>query len=179
MVKPKILVVDDFYEKPLDHHLNILNKKEFDTQELVSKVSEILNQKVNVFAKFQESVKDEQKFNVNCNLKSDWIAVVYLTLPTICIGKQGLNFYIHKSTKLEEYPSNYFCEINGIKSIEDIICSFNVYDFNAWTEYSNVFLKYNRMVLFRSDLWHSYGSGFGDNLNNSLIYQKVLLKNEY
>lgn len=43
-------------------------------------------------------------------------------------------------------------------------------------EYGNIPAKYNRMVLFRSNLLHSYGKGYGDNLNNSMLYQKILIK---
>jgi len=43
-------------------------------------------------------------------------------------------------------------------------------------EYGNIPVKYNRMVLFRSNLLHSYGKGYGDNLNNSMMYQKILIK---
>ena len=32
------------------------------------------------------------------------------------------------------------------------------------------------MILFRADLWHSYGVGFGNELNNSMKQQKVLIK---
>jgi len=46
-----------------------------------------------------------------------------------------------------------------------------------WKEYLNIYVKYNRMILFRADLWHSYGVGFGNELNNSMKQQKVLIKN--
>ena len=35
--------------------------------------------------------------------------------------------------------------------------------------------RYNRLVLFRSNRWHSYGKGFGDNLNTSMLYQKMII----
>ena len=43
-------------------------------------------------------------------------------------------------------------------------------------EYGNIPAKYNRMVLFRGNLLHSYGKGYGDNLNNSMLYQKIVVK---
>jgi len=43
-------------------------------------------------------------------------------------------------------------------------------------ECGNIPAKYNRMVLFRGNLLHSYGKGYGDNLNNSMLYQKIVVK---
>ena len=43
-------------------------------------------------------------------------------------------------------------------------------------EYGNIPAKYNRMVLFRGNLLHSYGKGYGDTLNNSMLYQKIVVK---
>ena len=43
-------------------------------------------------------------------------------------------------------------------------------------EYGNIPAKYNRMVLFRGNLLHSYGKGCGDTLNNSMLYQKIVVK---
>jgi len=43
-------------------------------------------------------------------------------------------------------------------------------------EYGNIPAKYNRMVLFRGNLLHSYGKGYGNNLNNSMLYQKIVVK---
>ena len=43
-------------------------------------------------------------------------------------------------------------------------------------EYGNIVAKYNRMVLFRANLLHSYGTGYGDNLNNSMLYQRIFVK---
>lgn len=43
-------------------------------------------------------------------------------------------------------------------------------------EYGNIVAKYNRMILFRANILHSYGVGFGNNLNDSLLYQKIIIK---
>ena len=62
--------------------------------------------------------------------------------------------------------------------MEDILRCFDVNNQSYWKEYMNIYVKYNRMILFRADLWHSYGVGFGSDLKNSMKYQKVLIKNK-
>ena len=32
-------------------------------------------------------------------------------------------------------------------------------------------MKYNRIVIFRTDLWHSHNYNFGDNLENGRLVQ--------
>ena len=54
---------------------------------------------------------------------------------------------------------------------------FDVNNKEQWEEYTNLFVRYNRLVLFRADLWHSYGTGFGTEINKSMMYQKVLIRN--
>ena len=46
-----------------------------------------------------------------------------------------------------------------------------------WNEYGSIPIKHNRLILFRSDLWHSYGDGFGSDLNTSMLYKKIIIKN--
>ena len=44
-------------------------------------------------------------------------------------------------------------------------------DRNQWTRYFLSPMKYNRIVIFRADLWHSHNYNFGDNLENGRIVQ--------
>jgi hypothetical protein len=46
-------------------------------------------------------------------------------------------------------------------------------DLSLWKEYANIPVKYNRMVLFRGNRWHSYENI----LNNSMLYQKIIIRN--
>ena len=50
-------------------------------------------------------------------------------------------------------------------------------DKTPWEEVDNFGNIYNRLVLFKSRLWHSYGNGFGDTLNNSMLYKKIIIQN--
>ena len=45
-------------------------------------------------------------------------------------------------------------------------------DIKLWKEYGCIMTKYNRMVLFKGNRWHSYA------LNSNIRYQKIIIKND-
>ncbi len=176
-MKQKVIIADDFYDIAYQYHESFSEHNCLITEETVNKISHILNQPVSVEAASNEVCTENTKNQITANIQADWIAVIYLTMPTNCVSKKGLSFYTHKKTRLECFPNDYAMELYGWKTIEDLEKSFDVCNTNDWEEYLNIFVKYNRLILFRGDYWHSYGYGFGDDLNNSMIYQKILLKN--
>jgi hypothetical protein len=182
----KFIIVDDFYEiahktlKDFHQEGNFL-QTEFGEEivgEITEKVSSILNQPVQVGHVFNELTPKDSPNIITSNTQYDWIAIIYLNLPTEThhLGR-GLSFYLHKSTGLDCFPNDLACKVNGLQNIDDIIKCFDGNNQSYWKEYMNIYVKYNRMVLFRADLWHSYGVGFGNELNNSMKHQKVLIKN--
>lgn len=173
----KIMIADDFYDIAHQYHKGFFEKQCLITEETTQKISNLLGCPVNVVSAFNEVAFENTPNPITANTELDWIGVIYLTLPPECVFKKGLSFYTHKKTRLDSFPNDYAMEINGWKTIEDLQKSFNITDPNEWEEYSNIFVKYNRMVLFKADYWHSYGSGFGDDLKNALLYQKILIKN--
>ena len=169
------IIVDDFYDIAHVYHKSILEHNVLITDETTQKLSYILGCPIKIGEAFNE-VGDENRSNdITTNTAFKWIAVIYLTLPPDAIGKKGLSFYSHKKTGLDIFPNEYACKINGWQNMDDIMSSFNPDNKDEWEEYGNVFVKYNRCVIFRADYWHSYGSGFGNELNNSMIYQKLLI----
>lgn len=173
----KIMIVDDFYDIAHKYHKGFLDKECVIEEEITQKISYILSRSVTIVEAFNEVSFENTKNPVTANFFCDWIAVIYLTLPPNCVFKRGLSFYIHKATRLDIFPDEYAMEVNGWKTKEDLENSFNVCNLDDWEEYMNIFVKYNRMILFRADHWHSYGSGFGEDLNSAMLYQKILLKN--
>tara|TARA_R100000742_G_C4251008_1_gene69335 strand:- start:55 stop:609 length:555 start_codon:yes stop_codon:yes gene_type:complete len=180
----KFIIVDDFYDIAHMYHKSFFEEaKEINPQELPLKISSLLNisgqveQKVIIDAAFNENRFENSPNPIVANPTYDWIGVIYLTLPPDCISKTGLRFYTHTKTGLDAFPNEYARKINGWQNIEDIQSSFNGSNSSNWESYSSIYVKYNRLVLFRSDLWHSYGIGFGTELNNSMMYQKLLIKN--
>ena len=104
--------------------------------------------------------KEEDEAGITAHLSSDWIAVVYLQLGYPSFGEFGMKFFSHNETGLESY-------VDGKQ--------FNVQDKGQWKEYGKIPARYNRLVLFRSNRWHSYGKGFGNDLNTSMLYQKMII----
>lgn len=171
------MIVDDFYDIAHQYHKSFFENNCLITEETVNKISTLLGNKVEIVNALNEVLLENTKNNITANFQSDWIAVIYLTMPPECVFKTGISFYTHIKTKLDSFPDNYTQELLGFSSMEDITKSFNVENKDDWKKYSDIYVKYNRLILFRADYWHSYGNGFGNDLNNSMIYQKILLKN--
>jgi len=158
----KIIIVDDLYAVGHQYHKGFFEHHPTVTEETVGKISQILGKEIQIISETNEVLLNDQKTPVCCHLGSDWISVIYLSLPLISFGEYGMRFYSHKETGSEEFS-------------EDIRDNFSVNP-EFWKEYGKIPAKYNRMVLFRSDLWHSYGEGFGSDKESGLLFQKLILK---
>jgi hypothetical protein len=89
--------------------------------------------------------------------KRQYQAVIYLNPPEQSISKTGTNFYKHKKTNT-----------NRILSISDNgFIQHDFYNPTVWSLDCSVSLVWNRMVLFDSSIFHSYGELFGTELSNS------------
>jgi hypothetical protein len=175
-MKQKIIIGDDFYDIAHQYHKSFFENQCLITDETIGKISELLQQNVKVVAASNESIVEKQNV-ITANASCDWIAVIYLSMPADCVFTQGMSFYTHQKTQLEAFPNEYVRGLHGLQTMEDLQKTFDVCDLNDWKEYMNVFVKYNRIVLFRADLWHSYGKSAQEDINNSIIYQKILLEN--
>ena len=169
----KIMIVDNFYDFAYHYHKSFDKDQCLVSEETISKISHLIQKKVKVAEAFNETSLSPK---ITANTVYDWIAVIYLSLPSECTDTQGMNFYIHKKTELDSFPNDYAMSLHGLQSIEDIRETFNIGNIEDWERYVNIFVRYNRLVLFRADLWHSYGSSCNQELNKSISYQKILLQ---
>ena len=177
MMKEKIIIADDFYEIAHQYHMSFIENQCLITDETIGKISQLLQQNVKVVAAFNENIIEKQNI-ITANTSCDWIAVIYLSMPADCVFTSGMRFYIHSKTQLETFPNDYAKSLYGLQTIQDLEKTFDVHNLNDWKEYMNIFVKYNRIVLFRADTWHSYGECQKENINNPIIYQKILLQND-
>jgi len=179
-MKQNFIIIDDFYSDPLSCYSTLLDSnnqidiykdaKDHDcSYEITPKLSYLLGEPISLDHSFfvvgdaNHHQMDELNPDANiitANTSYEWIAIVYLQLPFVSCNKFGLKLYSHIKSGME----NYNPEIK-----------FDVNNKSEWKEYASIPTRYNRMVLFRGDLWHSYGEGYGDQTNNSLIYQKYLI----
>lgn len=162
----QIIVVDDLYDIPHQYHKGFDENQCLITDETVGKISQILGNPVKVI---QASNEVETTSGVVAHLECDWIAVIYMTLPLEAFGEMGIRFYSHLPTGLETFPTKE--EIEKYQIEEKEITKVFASDSKLWKEYSCIPAKYNRMVLFKGNRWHSY------NLNSGIRYQKVIINN--
>jgi hypothetical protein len=162
----QIIVVDDLYDIPHQYHKGFDENQCLITDETVGKISQILGNPVKVI---QASNEVGTTSGVLAHLECDWIAVIYMTLPLEAFGEMGIRFYSHLPTGLETFPTKE--EIEKYQIDENEITKVFASDSKLWKEYSCIPAKYNRMVLFKGNRWHSY------NLNSGIRYQKVIINN--
>lgn len=162
----QIIVVDDLYDIPHQYHKGFDENQCLITDETFGKISQILGNPVKVI---QASNEVGTTSGVVAHLECDWIAVIYMTLPLEAFGEMGIRFYSHLPTGLETFPTKE--EIIKYQIEEKEITEVFASDSKLWKEYSCIPAKYNRMVLFKGNRWHSY------NLNSGIRYQKVIINN--
>lgn len=167
-MREQIVIVDNLYDIPHQYHKGFFENQCIITQETVDKITEIVANPIEIISATNEVGGAS---DVVAHLASDWIAVIYLTLPMQSFGETGIKFYSHLATGLEAFPT--LDEMNKYQITENNLSEIFKSDLSLWKEYGNIVAKYNRMVLFRSNLWHSYIS----NLNTSMLFQKIIIKN--
>lgn len=89
-----------------------------------------------------------------------WAGVCYLT-PDAPISS-GTALYQHKATK------NY-------RRIDN---DYEGYDYTKWDLFDKIGNRYNRLILYRGDLFHASIDYFGDNLHNGRLFQTFFFDTE-
>ena len=123
---------------------------------------------------FRISLADDRpRQDVHVDPGRDWAGVLYLTLPEHCQG--GTSFFRHKELGIERMPSDRD-EIKrlGFEDYEDMrnaIVYGDGHDRSKWEVTMSLPMQFNRLVLFRSWLWHSFTENFGDTLDNGRLIQ--------
>ena len=134
-----IIIVDNF----IDGVEKISFKQVFD--EVPKRISQILNEKVEIKS---FSTDKEVSRGVISDNNSRWTGVHFLYDPlSLNAKKLVLKFFSHKETGLEYCPNESIREQYNVSN-----------EINLWNQYANIQSKYNKLVLFRSNLWHSFGN---------------------
>ena len=171
----QVIIVDDFYDIAHQYHKGFFENECIISDETRGKISQILGNKIEILEASNEVLTEDKSSGVCAHLECDWIAVIYLSLPLTSFGELGLKFYSHIATGLETFPTEEELKVYDISN-DKLSEVFNS-DLSLWKEYGSIPAKYNRMVLFRGNRWHSYGKGYGDTLNTSMLYQKIIIRN--
>lgn len=120
---------------------------------------------------------DTSEVNVHVD-RSDWSAIIYLSLDEHARG--GTDFFRHKRTGMDRAP--VFPEdlqqlgyTSPMQMWDDVFWP----DTNrpeAWEKTFTIPMRFNRMALFRSYLWHNATPGFGTDLNNGRLILTYFFK---
>lgn len=94
-----------------------------------------------------------------------WAAVCYLT-PDAPLSS-GTALYRHKATGRTRPISR-----------EDST-DYNCYDYTKWDAVDRIGNIYNRLVLYRGDLFHASLDYFGDNLHNGRLFQVFFFDTQF
>jgi hypothetical protein len=111
---------------------------------------------------------------IHCDHWNSWAAVIYLTPDAPLTGGTGL--YKHKSTGLYRTPLLPDGSIN-----EDIMDGIwkEANDYTKWDLVDFVHNKYNRMVIYRGDMFHASLDYFGKDMFDGRLFQTFFFNTEY
>lgn len=195
-MRRSIIVLDDFYSDP-DRIRNIAlnspypppdsdytypgknSEDNYYPLELHNKFESILNRKLTPAQPngyFRLSLEsDSYRQDVHVDPTWEFGAVCYLNPQEQVIDEAGTSFWIHNKTKMETCPqtdeeAKYYGYSTGKEAWWTTVYGEGL-DRSKWTRYLLSPMKYNRIVIFRANLWHSHNYNFGNNLQNGRLVQ--------
>jgi len=110
---------------------------------------------------------------IHADQTTTWAGVLYLTPDAPVSGGTGI--FRHKATGLYQAPKNqdgtYNSEIMG-KIYED------AQDMTKWEMVDFIGNKFNKLILYRGDLFHSSLDYFGKDINDGRLFQTFFFNTE-
>jgi tetratricopeptide (TPR) repeat protein len=120
--------------------------------------------------------------HVDSDTRADsYAAVLYLSLPEHCAG--GTGFWRHRETGWERRPSAEQLRVLGYASFLDFerrwvpvgrqrpFAEWRKERAAAWDCVLEIPMRFNRMIVYRSDFFHAIGELFGDRPENARLVQ--------
>lgn len=189
-MKTNIIVVDDFYTNPdevrnfaLSQDFNIsgnypgLRTKSFLSDSCKDAINNLLlynaggvtdwmvenNGEGGGTGSFQICTSQDRTW-IHTDPYNNWAGVCFLTPDAPLSG--GTATYIHKKSKERTF-------------IENSLYEKDHYDYTQWEILDRVGNIYNRLVLFRGDLYHASVDYFGNNKENGRLFQLFFFNTAY
>jgi hypothetical protein len=192
-MRQRIVTVDNFYDTPYQVRKQALSVDynggvsvdNYVFKEAVDKLSYIAGGPVAPVeglpsGQYRCATQDFPVLSIDAMAGIDWIAVVYLTLPTQAEGEPALSVYRHVKTGSESVPNSTEMRIQGFNNLLEVKDSYVTVDgqnLSVWQAWFTVYQRWNRVVLFDASLWHRELAGFGDTINNCRLSQIFYLRN--
>ena len=200
-MRQNIIIVDDFYDNPQevrDRALSVEYPEPEGGYTYPGKNSKGSYYNDEVHGAFEKLVKGglipadqngyfrisldgvKHKQDVHVDPGWDWGGVLYMNTPEQCIDEGGTSFWKHNSLHWEQCPrtaeeSQYYSYPTYKEAWNTTVYGSGL-DRSQWTRYMLCPMKYNRLVLFRTHLWHSHNYNFGDSMENGRLVQLFFFK---
>ena len=185
-MKTQLLIVDNFYNNPdqlrdyaLSLEYNVVGNypgarsAPYLPQDVKSAIQHvIMSAGGNVTHWFEESgytgafqiCTSKDRTWIHADTFNTWAGVCYLTPdPPLSAGTA---LYRRKQTKEYEKTNSDISDYDG-------------YDYTKWEMTDYISNKYNRLILYRGNLYHASVDYFGDSLENGRLFQTFFFNTEY
>ena len=122
---------------------------------------------------YQYTTKNDSSW-IHADQTTTWAGVCYLT-PYASVNT-GTALYRHKETGLSEAPRNE----DGTYDNEKLDIIYNdCRDYSKWDLVDQIGNKFNRLVLYRGDLFHCSLEYFGEDKFTGRLFQTFFFNTEY
>jgi hypothetical protein len=166
----KIIVYEDFYKDP--DQIRQMAIKDKTLRLVCSDFNDLAVSIIGAFTKSTSKTNNggftfdiEKKDKITYDLDDKWTCIVFLTPDEYAAPDTGIKFWMNKnnnslvgSADTTSEPIDKTSIISGYKTKKNK--SFDL-DLGRWECDQFIKGKYNRAVFFRSNLYHSFGNGFG------------------
>lgn len=181
-MQASLLIIDNFYSNP-DNVRNFALTQPFDVKGnfpgsrtisfLTQDVKDVIQDHILAFAGKVTDWKDSSGYTgafqittaqdrtwIHSDYSTTWAGVCYLTPNAPHTSGTGL--FRHKET------GNW----------KNITGDYEGYDYTKWDLFDIVGNRYNRLVLYRADMFHASLDYFGDSLQNGRLFQTFFFNTE-
>ena len=183
------ILVDDFYNNPLEVRLTALGSEfsvrgNFPGQRTISYLNDSMKTVIQNLVQnssgavtywgedqytgsFQYTTKDDVSW-IHCDNFNTWAGVCYLTPDAPHSAGTGL--FTHKETGVHRKPEN-----------QDLIdkLSADGSDLSKWHLTDTISNKFNRLILYRGDLYHRSLDYFGEDKFTGRLFQTFFFNTEH
>ena len=185
-MKTQLIIVDDFLTNPDETrefalaqefkqsgNYPGLRTERFDNESIFNAIQDILKSHggkvTQILGSQYQLVTGDLRSWVHADTYNTWAGVLFLTPDAPIEGGTGL--YRHKETGLYANPRDN-------PELADEI-SADGSDYTKWELVDLIANKYNRLVLYRGDLYHSSMQYFGNSMETGRLFQVFFISTEY
>jgi hypothetical protein len=193
-VDVSLIILDGFYNNPdavrefaltqrFENSLSGFGKRSepFITEDIKEIVERVIHNHAGNIVRWDDdlsgcffSADQNDRNEINSNSDFNWFGVCFLTPDAPLLS--GIGTFKHKMTKSNKIPTIESGEVDFSK-LQLILKDAK--DMTKWESMDLSVNLYNRLVLFKGDLFHTFVNPFGNCLQNGLLYQTFYFSTEF